>query len=294
VKEYFIEGFKISEHEDYKTLFLKSEDMDKAFMVFRENDINDLFISEYTGFKKKDLDFFAEHNWFDSVRIGEGEFDISGIYHLKKLKKLIYYRNNPVSINFKEFKEIEEISFVWGKGDESIFDCTSLIKLNVNKFKRTDLSDFAKLSHLQYLGISDSDLSSINGICSLPNIKCISLSSLKKINTLKGIGCLTILNRLEIDKCPNINDISDIANLPNLEFCFLDNLKKINSIKALSELKKLKSVTLSGNTDIEDGNLSPLIGKSFVVFADRKHYNYTLKEINKINGNVYPKQAWDI
>jgi len=294
LKEYYIDGVRIIEHQATKTLFINSDFIERSMELIIEQKINDIAIVPSSDYKENNINFLKKYTWLEDLRLQEGDYDIQGIQFLKNLKEISINKKEYTDINFNNFPKLESCFINYKKENCNLFNRISLRNLTLYYFKEKNLELFYKLVNLTSLKLENSTILEIKGVEKLVELELLDLYNVKLLASFHQIGELKNLKRLDITSCKDIGDISWISNLKELESLHLTDAGLIETLDPIKNLPNLKHVTFSGKTKILDGNMETLIGKTFVIFTDHKHYSYKQKEIEKLNNYVKPKQSWEI
>ena len=107
-----------------------------------------------------------------------------------------------------------------------------------------EIKSFRKLDKLEYLEITDSNLSEIKNLDTLTNLKTLVLKR-NEIKEIKGLDNLVNLEKLELDE-NQIEEIENLENLVNLKSLSL-GINDISEIKGLTHLTKLEELILDEN-----------------------------------------------
>jgi hypothetical protein len=202
--------------------------------------------------------------------------DITPIHHLHALKRLGITTYCPTEIKFGAFPALESCSLEWRAKADSVFNCTSLKRLFINRYRGRNVDRFAELRNLDSLAILNARVDNLNGLAALMNLRALRLANLTKLRSLHGIEGLN-LEELDIHTCRSIGSIDPIGRLPRLQRLYLNNDGPIASLKPLDQLSELRVVLFYESTNILDGDLSPLLHQrnlSRVTFKNRRHYSH--------------------
>jgi len=183
---------------------------------------------------------------------------------------------------------LERCILEWRPKATSLFDCTTLKDVFVNRYKGKDLSGFGKLTKLESLAILNSPVRDLRGLITLKRLRRLRLNNLTKLASLVGLEELTNLEELDLRGERAIRSIEELGSLSRLRRLYLDDNGDIESLGPLDKLSALEVVTFSGSTKIIDGDLSPLVRlKSLtgITFQNRRHYSHRREEF----GDAYWK-----
>lgn len=261
---------------------------------FKDLKIINIEINDALGVIPNNLGFLSDFSFIEGVSIiTSRSIDISALHNLKNLRTLNLSKEFNQVIDFSHFRNLISCQISWNDKIINFGKLRLLEHLILTGYKKNDLSEFEELISLKTLSIIQSTIVTLKGIGNLKFLEQLELVLLKRINSLEGIEQLQRLKKLHFENCPNISDLGLLKDLHDLEVLLIHDGKNIQSLKPLKNLYKLKTIYLPGNTNIVDGDMSPLIGRVDASFGTRKHYSHKADEIDKINGTVRPKQSWD-
>jgi hypothetical protein len=241
-----------------------------------ENDIRELDLNVGLGFDSESLPFLTQVPNLEGLTLFVSTTtDITVIQKLTGLKGLAIGSPTPVHIDFAPFSRLERVGFSWGEGVSSILLCTTLRSLYLYRFAGSDLSGFKSLSGLCRLRLTCSDIASVNGIGAMTNLEELWLQRASSLTSLDGIEDLCELRTLWLETCKKVGSIDPIHAIVTLEDIILRGCGNIESLKPIKDLKKLKSIAFTG-TNVLDGDLSylydlPNLAEAY--FDNRKHYS---------------------
>ncbi|HML75605.1 MAG TPA: hypothetical protein PKB02_14035 [Anaerohalosphaeraceae bacterium] len=257
------------------------------------NGIRDIYMNIAWGWRGDDLSFLAElKNTIISVGIL-----CAFLHDPKPLESLHRLENLSLScivkkkINLAFFPQLKETYLNWNNNVRSLFDCDGLKQIGIYRFntKQGDLSEFSRFTDLEFLWLSITNIKKIGDLSALQKLKTLEVNLATKLETLSGIENLKYLKRLELNTCRKIGNIGPIEYLENLEVLFLNNSSKIESLKPIENLKKLKEFLFYEDTNIVDGDLTPLQrlpNLQEIVFMNRRHYNLS----QPLCGGTHPSE----
>ena len=279
-------GFKIRvDNENDRWVIINNENIQPARSFMLDNRISQIELNYTFGFTQESTDFLEQYSFVEGIAvIPAPNININGLHFLSNLRKLRISNGVKQGIHFKLFPLLQSCSIDWNVRHKDLQSCTSLQELSIFRYKAEDITDLINLVNLEGLKVGNSSIKSLEGIESFQKLKSLSFSYNSKLSSLKGIEALSAtLKELDIEACKAISSIDEIAGLVNLERLGLNNCGEIASIKPIENLKKLNRLDFWESTNIIDGDVTPCIGIKQVAFQNRKHYNYTNEEIDKIN-----------
>ena len=232
--------------------------------------------------KGGDLSYLTSCHWLKALRVMDfSPMSLEPIHALTQLRALDVITYCDSEIRFSAFPHLEDCALEWRRKAVSLFDCTTLKKLFVNRYKGNSLAAFSRLVNLESLGVLNAPLHSLDGIASLNKLRALRIANLTKLPSLAGLEALENLEELNIGTCRKIGAINEVRALKKLRKLFINNCGDIESLKPISSLENLEVVLFTESTNILDGDLSYLKGKEKLVdvgYRSRKHYSHKREE----------------
>ncbi len=243
-----------------------------------ENTVVELELNHAKGWKGIDLSFLADLPRLKSIIIIDWRIaSVEPIHCLTELRALKVSTYCSTEIRFSAFPRLERCSLEWRPKADTVFDCTTLKSLFLNRYNGKDTGRFTKLVNLESLGILNAPVDNLHGLSSLKKLRSLRLGNLRRLISLAGIEDLTGLEELDINTCRRICSIDEVGSLVRLKKFYLNNCGDIASLKPLEKLESLTSVLFYESTNILDGDLTPLVRNkalSSVAFKNRRHYSH--------------------
>jgi hypothetical protein len=245
-------------------------------------------IKTYDGYNLNDLRWLQNCPFVEEVHLFcyEDNFELEGLHYLKNLRVLnlnITAKKSSKELDFDYFKTLENCSIDWNPKMKNLFKCSTIQRLYLRKYKARNLEGIKSLSNLKELLMNNSGIESLGGLEGL-DIEKIELSRLKKLTSLKGLeGTKNSLKTLVIESCSKFDSLGVLRELSSLEKLGINDCKEIKSLAPIKDLNKLNYLDFWGNTKILDGDMTPCLGIDKVAYENRKHYNYTNEEIDRLN-----------
>jgi hypothetical protein len=217
------------------------------------NDVVELELNDGKGWRGADLAFLKRLPDLLSFQILD--FSISSvdpIHFLRKLCRLEVITYCRSEIRFRSFPHLEECSLEWRPKAESLFECTTLKKLFVNRYSGKDSEPFGQLIDLDDLAILNAPVTNLNGLTPLKRLRTLRLAVLPKLTSLAGLEELVDLEELDVHTCRRIRSIEVMRLLPNLRKLYINNGGEIESLKPIRDLRNLEAVVFYESTNILD------------------------------------------
>lgn len=249
-------------------------------------EVSELELNSARGWIRSSLQFLSSFPSLKALTIIDFRLsDLEPIHCLHSLKALQISTYCKSEIRFSAFPELESCGLEWRPKAKSVFDCTSLKSLAINRYSGKDTALFSRLKELINLSILSSPLTSLSGLRELLNLRSLSLASLRKLTSLDGLDCLSQLEDLWLQSCSHIRSIELLKSMRLLRRLQLDNCGSIQSLSPLRGLPNLNYLSFFDSTNIADGELGHILTLpklEFVGFQNRRHYSHSRDEICKL------------
>lgn len=280
-----MQNYKIESSSYGKRLVVTSNWTDNMVAVIQQNNITDLYLNYAHGWKGSDLNFLKLLPSLKAFTIIDWAIDnIAPIHNLHELLYIEIGTYCKTPVDFSNFPHLQVCRFEWRPKSDSIFNCTMLAELFLNRYKGKSSKAFSNLINLQSLSIASSALAEINYLKNLNKLNFLGLYELKKLSSLTGIEDLVNLNILEITGCIQINSLEPVKNLKTLERLHIINSERIDSLSPVGNLPRLQELIFYESTNVVDGDLTyifKLDNLKKVAFQNRRHYTHTREEIDR-------------
>ena len=258
-------------------IFVTQENKNEIKRYSKSENITALYVNCARGWKGDDFSFLEGLDMIEQLSIINSKCcNIGSIESMTNLQELDITASITEEINFSIFQNLSKCYLYWWKGAESIFRCQSIKSMYLDGVPDLTSNEYYLSENIQKLTIANSKIESL-GFLSGMKLDLLALHNCKKIRDFNTIGDLKSLLQLEIRGCKNLESIDFVKNLNSLEVVLLSDNGLLDSLKYFNETLSLKALAFSGNTVIEDGNLSPLINLpnlSMLMFKARKHYSH--------------------
>lgn len=245
-------------------------------------DVVEIELNMAKGWYGTNLSFFSKLPWLLSVEILDMRLqDVAPVHELHKLKELEITTYCKTPMDYSCFPELERCGLEWRPRSESVFDCTTLKKLFINRYKGKDTDCFSRLVNLEDLTLLNAPIRNLLGLKSLVKLQRIRIGLLRQLGSLTGIEQLVNLRELDINTCRRFRSLAPIESLMRLEKLFFSNCGEIESLRPLSKLTNLNWIGFCESTNILDGDLLPLMNLpnlERLSLKNRRHYSHKRQE----------------
>lgn len=254
--------------------------------IIEKENISVIRLSNSAGWKGDSISFLADLTGLRGVEIyAWGVKDLTPLQSIPNLEYIGLQCEFTKSPDFSVFTNLKICKLFWRPKAKSIFTCLGLRFLNIVNYPSSDLQDIRQLESLERLQLTSKKLTTLSGIENLQSLSVLDLAGCSKLGSISGVNKCHKIYEVEIEGCKGFNDVSFLGELPKLKKLMLEDCGKIKSLCSLAKCQFLESLIFSGDTDIEDGELTPLLefpNLNKVWFADREHYSHDRDQIKKI------------
>lgn len=269
---------------------------DEYIDILNHKGVKHLFLSTALGWRCDNYDFLLNLKSLETFVVLDGR-DISmkqveSLNHLRRLElNTLHYHE----IDFSVFKDLEIFYCDAEKPIPSIFECTNLKKIYLDEFKMGDKHQFSQLHNLESLTIGNSNISNIDFVQSMPNLKKFVILNNRKITDFSPISTIQKLNWLELRGVKNLHSIDFLENLKELNVLLLE-CGAIESIHPIQNHQELKAISLGNQKfSIDDGDLSPietLNNLSMLFIPNKRTYNARVNNLWNWDNYGKPRHDW--
>lgn len=256
---YFIDE---AENDMGRCLVLKASWSDSLIDIIRKEHISVLRLADSMGWKGESISFLEklQNSGLRGVEVyARNVKDITPLQFIDGLEYLGVQCEFTKAPDFSNFGQLKICKIFWQPNARTIFDCSGLTLLNVVDYPDENLKNLANISGLKRLQITSKNLVSLTGIESLKSLRILDLAECPKVESLAGIENCQELQMIELDNCKKVNDVSNLGELLNLKDVVLTDCGKIKSLQPLAKCRLLERLLFVGDTNVEDGNLRPLL-----------------------------------
>jgi Leucine-rich repeat (LRR) protein len=197
---YLKEGINYAQKHNIKDILVRSE----------ENKVKQVVNFDFL----KGLDFIETFHWIVSL---SKKSDITGLYHLPKLKKLRWGVDNDFVLDLSCFPLLENINIQYSAKIGGWEALNQLKRVLISGVKTDNLNFLKDTTSLEYLRIIRGSFTSIAGIENLSNLKTLFLQICSSLTELKPtILNLHNLEQLNLEGCRKV-DVKEQLNGVNIK-----------------------------------------------------------------------------
>jgi hypothetical protein len=265
------------------TLWVDSERIGESVAHYRTHSIDCLGVNPQRGFRLADLTFLTEFPDITDLTIvspASCDFDLQPIRCLGSLRSLTV--SAPTALSLGEFENLETARIGSHPG-LSLIGCKRLKVLSLGAYrpKSRDLRELPPLPELRELELTRPGITSLEGISKHPLLRQLEVAYGGRLEKLSGLELLKEFTALHLYSCKRVQGIEQLASLTGLRSLRLNSCGSIPSIGFLSGMSALEEFRFV-NTNIEDGDLRPLLRLKWVGFLAKKGYSHTPEQLDEV------------
>lgn len=190
-------------------------------------------------------------------------------------------------VDFSCFPELEVFVGDWHVANSNVHRCRELRLVHAWQFKpkSMDISDLAHTTRLEWLWLTQTGITSLDGLETLEDLRYCEIAHASRLESLDVFSTGGMqLRELAITKAKKIASYQPIAAIPFLRRLRISECAPMATLKWTEGMNHLDTLSFV-ETNVEDGDLSPLLRLprlQYVGTMDKKHYNYKCDAINQL------------
>ncbi len=194
------------EHGIGKVLILKRAWTDDVAAYMKKNGIYALRLTDNFGFKGDDITFLSDLSYLKSLELYCWKANgLKVIESLPQLEVLGLQYKSAQKIDLTAFSKLKVAKLTWSKGLSSLFELTSIEKLNIQNYPHDNLEPISAMVLLKQLKLTSRKLESLKGIERLDNLELLDLYNCPFLTSIIGIDFCPKLKTIEIEACNRVN-----------------------------------------------------------------------------------------
>jgi uncharacterized protein with PQ loop repeat len=189
-----------------KVLLLKGDWSSDVASYMIDNQTYSLRLSHPIYFKGHDISFLSTLSFLKGLELYCWEAKgIEVIESLPQLELIGLENKSTRKIDLSAFSKLRIAMIRWSKGLDSLFALRSLEKLNIINYPYTDLEPVSSMNVLEKLYLTSRKLESLKGVECLSNLKLLDLCYCPNLTSLTGTENNSRLKTIEIEACRHIS-----------------------------------------------------------------------------------------
>lgn len=220
---------------------------------------------------------------FDALVLTEpNRTDLSQLPRLPHLRLLSVGEGSRSPVDLTRLPELEDLSVCPQSADTLPLAESPLRRLVLRKYRPASksLADLPSYTALHELELIQCRVQSLAGLNRMVQLRSLGLFNCAELEGADPAFIPKSLTSIHLDSCKRFTDLEALASLDQLVKIVLANMPPLRSLSFLRSFDRLEEFRFV-KTDVEDGDLKPLLQLKRVGFLDRKKFNLTLSEVNK-------------
>jgi hypothetical protein len=261
-------------------LMVRGHWSDDCANTIRREGITALYLNSAKGWCDNDVSFLRSIPQIEELAISTSALSgLESLEALANLRELEITCSTRSQVDFTRLVHLERVYLYWWKGAESLFGCSNLSRVYLDKVAGFPPAWTDKWSSVLDLTIANSRLLDLDAVSGLTQLEKLELHNLRQLTDFTPIARLQRLRWLSIRGCKGLASLDFVDRLRSLEVLLLDEGGSIPTLAPLSGVASLKALSFTGSTSVEDGDLGvlehlPRLG--MLAFAPRHHYTHRL------------------
>jgi internalin A len=235
-----------------------------------------LVVNTELGFNGTNLDFLESvGDNLAGLEVSGSFADDSGVAACRNLIELNLNTDCTNRLEWNSFTALEDVFCYSSRIDDTFGKVDSLRRVSVYGADSSVLDTLAQLNLLE-LTLRSARIQEAPSLSKWPALKSLDVGYAPKMVDFSGLERVdNSLNRLTLNACSKLGTLDFVRRHAELEYLDFSDCRKVASLQSLQSLSQLKELYFYGNTEILDGDLSPLAGLPQLkraVYVPRKRY----------------------
>jgi|GEM_PF-502673 len=266
----------------WRIAWLTDHNVQEVNELLKTSEIDGIGVSPYSGFSLKNIHLLERLEPIQGLVIPYPEgMDLSVLNDFSTLQFLCLGELRQ-PLDFRLFHQLRDLRIYWNKEDHLPDGSLVMETFSVHNYKskKANLVDLPVFERLNTLHLVKANCESLFGIEKFGALSKLELGYCSKLASLANLEGVT-LEQIEIEGCKKIVDFSKLRSCPRLSKIVIDGCGSIPSLDFLSECSSLREFRFV-NTEIQDGNMMPLVNLERVGFIAKRKYSHTPEEITSL------------
>lgn len=274
--------FNVQQIGARRIVWLETGRVDECIEYMWQCGLDGVGVGFTQGYTDSDLSFIRRHPTLPGLRVAgpRSDFDASLVAEAKELEFLTL--SCPLAgLDLREHRELKHFSGTWHPKSCHEAPQLKVLILEGYKPKAKDMTALAVGPGLERLKLVQTTVRVLEGIEAFPELRVVELIRAPQLKSVRALAALKRLQAIECLNCRKVEDWPALAGLPELVSLKLNRCGTIESIEFLEHLPQLREFRFV-DTDVVDGNLTPVLRLDGVGFMDKKHYSHKYDEVQRI------------
>lgn len=264
------------------TLCVDSSKIQDCLEYYRVANIDHLEINPMRGYTLQEIEFLRRYPFVTDLAIVfpiSGPFDLSPIQALTNLRSLTI--SGPVPLALRQFPQLKIFRGNWDPKLDLSGCNLEVLDLSKYRARSHDLTELPEQPALRELSIVQSAITSLHGVARFRTLEKLEVAYLSKLEKLSELERLPGLTMLECDTCRKLRNHASVQNLENLRILRFNDCGAIPTLAFLDKMKRLEEFRFV-DSNVLDGDLTPLLRLQRVGFLRKRHYSHTPEQIDSL------------
>lgn len=287
------------------TLSVDADKIPLCAKYCEEHHVDWVAINHFRGYRGVDIEFLRDFPPIKNLALvfpsSLRKWDIEPIYCHPQLNGLGL--SDSIAVRLDHFPQLSEFN---GESHRELplHLCDNLKVLRLRgyspKSRNFRIEDFP--TGLTFLSLGQAKVNSLEGIEGLSALEELSLLYLRGLDSIQPLSALSELRLLKLINLPKLESMSPLTRLRYLRVLELDCCSRLREYEVLSEIASLRDLKISKcapipslsfldkmppleffsfvDTNVEDGNMTPLFRQTAVGFLRKRHYSHTPEQVD--------------
>ena len=258
-------------------LIIKDEPSEKYLEYMLSHSINSVLINTANGYLFNSLNPYCNNSFIKKLKlyITVDHFDYSCLNKMHWLEELYFniVYDEFYKFNFEPLEQLRFISIDWNKNIQGLESLNNLTGLHFGRFKGK-IELFSNYPKMEDFALTQGNIKDLDFLKYFPKLKKLYLAYIPSLKNDYGLKYIyETVEEIDIEACPNLSIVNHLENFKNLKLLRLKTKEPIPNLKWAQKLPKLEFLAI-GDTNIVDGDFTPVSDIKYVSMQDKKHYNY--------------------
>ncbi|WP_315098300.1 hypothetical protein [uncultured Cellulomonas sp.] len=219
------------------------------------------------------------------------EVDVGELYALSPAVSSVTLNGNVVGaggIDIRRLRDVRHLALEWEAVSRTgLPPGPALESLTLLGYDAKELPDLGgRLRSLALYGAKN--LVDLEGLRAMDNLRELEINDARRLTDIDALAALRDLVRFEADGCTGIHELEVLRDARNLRRLRLADCGGIASLAPIRGHNQLQALLAWGTTNIEDGDLTPLLSLprlSELALKSRRHYSPSVSSIERARGS---------
>lgn len=281
-KKFRSSNIEIREWDRWRIADVTKSNLNEIIRLLSDGDIDGICISPFRGFEG-DFNILNQLPSYKGIIVEDCcKIDYNSIPRISQMSFLaLGGKDSPHGIDFSTIPNLEHLTTDWNPKHILPHSDGPLKTLRMwhYKPKSRDLSDLHAYENLGDLFLAQTRIESLEGVQRFKELKKIEVAYCQVLTSVAALAD-TDVERVEMEACGQIVDIPLLAKCVRLKAIRASGCGTLNSLSFLNESKSIDWFTFV-NTNVEDGDMTPLFRLNNVGFINKRHFSHTLEQVKE-------------